>query len=62
MESKTFSKARDTYTSLDSDWDNWMEDRSGFDSAFSKWDLCFETWILNSKIDPSSIVVETGWG
>ena len=49
IESKTFSKARDTYTSLDSDWDNWMAERSGFDSAFSKWDLCFETWILNSK-------------
>jgi len=49
LESRTISKSRDDYTSLDSGWDKWMEKHQGYDSANSRWDICTEVWILNSK-------------
>mgnify|MGYP001397916585 FL=1 len=26
-----------------------MENHQGYDSAINKWDICIETWVLNSK-------------
>lgn len=49
FQSLTSSKLRDNYTSLDSNWDKWMEKHDGYDSENKRWDLCLETWILNSK-------------
>ena len=49
VQSLTFSKFRDDYTSLDSNWDRWMENHDGYDSEAKRWDLCLETWVLNSK-------------
>ena len=49
FESRTISKSRDDYTSLDSEWDKWMENHKGYDSATGRWDFCTEAWILNSK-------------
>ena len=49
LESRTISKSRDDYTSLDEEWDSWMENHQGYDTAINKWDVCLETWILNSK-------------
>jgi len=49
FESRTISKSRDDYTSLDKGWDKWMEKHKGYDSANSRWDLCGEVWVLNSK-------------
>jgi len=49
LESRTISKSRDDYISLDDEWDSWMENHQGYDSAINKWDICLETWILNSK-------------
>ena len=48
VQSLTSSKLRDDYTSLDSYWDKWMENHDGYDSETKRWDLCLETWILNS--------------
>ncbi|MBT6777865.1 hypothetical protein HOA87_07795, partial [bacterium] len=49
FQSLTSSKIRDNYTSYDSNWDKWMESHDGYDSENKRWDLCLETWILNSK-------------
>ena len=49
FESRSISKSRDDYTSLDDEWDSWMENHQGYDTAMNKWDICLETWILNSK-------------
>ena len=49
LESRTISKSRDNYISLDSGWDDWMEKRKGYDSASKRWDVSVETWLLNSK-------------
>ena len=49
VESRTISKSRDNYISLDSGWDDWMEKRKGYDSASKRWDVSAEAWLLNSK-------------
>ena len=49
FESKTISKSRDNYISLDIEWDNWMEKRNGYDSASKIWDVSAEVWLFNSK-------------
>ena len=49
LESRTISKSRDNYISLDSGWDDWMEKRKGYDSANKRWDVSAEAWLLNSK-------------
>ena len=51
LESSTTMKSRDRYTSLDDDWDRWMENHDGYDSEFKKWDFCIEAWFLNSTSD-----------
>ena len=44
----TAVKSKDNYSSLDKNWDTWMEGRKGYDTEIAKWDYCFEAWILNS--------------
>jgi hypothetical protein len=41
-------KSKDDYSSLDKNWDTWMEGRKGYDTEMAKWDYCVEAWILNS--------------
>ena len=48
IQSSTYSKLRDGYTSLDRNWDKWMENHDGYDSETKRWDLCLEAWVLNS--------------
>ena len=46
--SLTAVKSKDDYSSLDKNWDTWMEGRKGYDTEMAKWDYCVEAWILNS--------------
>ena len=46
--SLTEVKSKDDYSSLDKNWDTWMEGRKGYDTEMAKWDYCVEAWILNS--------------
>ena len=66
FESRTIKKSRDNYTSLDSEWDKWMELHIGYDSAISRWDVRTELWLLNSKskdrVGPLSFDLVLGMG
>ena len=65
LESSTSIKLRDRYTSLDDDWDRWMESHDGYDSEIKKWDLCIEAWFLNStsqeRIGPFNFDIVLGY-
>ena len=64
-ESVTAIKSKDDYSSLDKNWDTWMEGRDGFETELARWDLCVEAWILNStseaRIGPLSFDFVLGY-
>jgi hypothetical protein len=64
-ESVTAIKSKDDYSSLDKNWDTWMEGRNGYETELAGWDLCVEAWILNStseaRIGPLSFDFVLGY-
>jgi len=41
-------KAKDRFVSKSSDWDNWMEEHSGYSSSYNYIDFNIEFWFINS--------------
>ena len=64
VESHNISKDQDSYDSNDDEWDSWMNSHKGYDSAWSRWDIRTEIWLLNSnsirRVGPFSFDVVLG--
>ena len=64
VESHNISKDQDLYDSNDDDWDSWMNSHKGYDSAWNRWDIRTEIWLLNSnsirRVGPFSFDVVLG--